>query len=72
MKFYRVTELLKASQFDIPDYQEWLGCNAKKIGPPNSPRKIRISMGNIDLFAYYIFKNSEILSCQGFAESKPI
>ena len=29
-------------------------------------KKVRISNGNIDLFAYYIFQNSEMLSGQRF------
>ena len=29
------------------------------------PKKVRISIGNIDLFAYSILKNLEILSDQG-------
>ena len=47
------------NQIDIPGYQYYLGCNAKKIGPPNFHRiKVRISIGNIDFFDYYILKNS--------------
>ena len=38
----------------------------QKNGPPNVPRKkVRISIGIIDLFAYSIFKNIEILWNQG-------
>ena len=38
----------------------------QKNGPHNVPRKkVRISIGIIDLFAYSIFKNIEILSNQG-------
>ena len=48
-----------------------MGCNAKK-GPPNVPRKqVRISIGFIDLFAYSILKNIEILSNQGVVQSQP-
>ena len=37
----------------------------QKNGPPNVPRKqVRISIGNIDLFAYSILKNIELLSNQ--------
>ena len=43
------------------------GMKCKKYGPPNVPRKkVRISIGNIDLFAYSILKNIEILTNQGF------
>ena len=40
----------------------------KKNGPPNVPRKkVCISIGNLDLFAYSIFKHREILSDQGLS-----
>ena len=43
----------------------------QKNGPPNIPRKkVRISIGNIDLIAYSIFKNIEILSGQGVVQIK--
>ena len=34
-------------------------------------KKVRISIGNIDLSAYSIFKNIEILSDQGVVQSEP-
>ena len=48
----------------------------KRNGPPNFHRKkIRISIRNIDLFAYYSLilfsKNVEILSGQGVVQIKP-
>ena len=44
----------------------------QKIGPPNVPRKkVRISIGIIDLFAYSILKNIEILSNQGVVRIQP-
>ena len=59
------------NQNDIPNYQYYLGCNAKKNGSPNFPRqKVCFSIGIIDLFAYSIFK-IEILSDQGVAQSEP-
>ena len=64
--------MFKSNQINIPDYQYYLSCNAKKNGPPNFPRKkVRISIGIIDLFAYSIFKNIEILSGQGVVQIKP-
>ena len=30
-KFYRIKELFKVNQIDIPDYQYYLGCNAKRM-----------------------------------------
>ena len=29
--FYRIIELLKAKQTDIPDYQFYVGCNTKRM-----------------------------------------
>ena len=44
----------------------------QKNGPPNAPEKqVRISIGIIDLFAYSILKNIEILSNQGVVQSQP-
>ena len=60
------------NQNDIPNYQYYLGCNAKKNGPPIFPRKkVRFSIGIIDLFAYSISKKNEILSVQGVVQSEP-
>ena len=51
------------------------GCSrllCKKNGLPNVPRKkVRISIGNIDFFAYSILKNIEILWDQGRVQSEP-
>ena len=44
----------------------------QKNGPPNVPKKqVRISIGIIDLFAYSILKNTEILSNQGVVQFQP-
>ena len=44
----------------------------QKNGPPNVPRKkLRVSIGIIDLFAYSILKNIEILSNQGVVQIQP-
>ena len=60
------------NQIDIPDYQYYLGCNAKRMVLVSFPRKkVRISIGIFDLFAYSIFKNIEILSGQGVVQIKP-
>ena len=37
----------------------------------SSRKKVRISIGNFDLFAYPIFKNIEILSDQGVIQIEP-
>ena len=31
VKFYRIKELFKVNQTDIPDYQYHLGCNAQRL-----------------------------------------
>ena len=71
-KFYRIKELFKVNQIDIPDYQYHLGCDTEKNGPLSFPRKkVRISIGNLYFFAYSIFKNREISSGQGFFQIEP-
>ena len=60
------------SQIDIPDYQYYLGCNAKKmVRLTFLEKKVRFSIGIFALFAYSIFKNIEILSGQGVVQSEP-
>ena len=60
-KFYRIKEFFKVNQIDIPDYQYHLGCNTNRMaGLAFLENKVRFSIGNIDLFAYSIFKNREI------------
>ena len=66
--------MFKVNLIDIPDYQYYLACNAKKIGPPNFPRKkVNISIEKVlfskkvfqseisDFFAHSIFKIIEFL-----------
>ena len=43
----------------------------KKIAIACLVKKVRISIGNIDLFAYSIFKNIEILLGQGVVQIEP-
>ena len=38
------------NQIDIPDYQYYLGCNAEKMVHLTFLEKVRVSIGNIDLF----------------------
>ena len=61
------------NQIDIPDYQYYLECNAKRmVCLTFLEKKFSISIGNIDLFAYSIFKNIEILSGQGVVKVNQI
>ena len=59
------------NQIDIPEYQYILGCNAKRtVRVTLIEKKVRNSIGIIDLFAYSIFKNIEILWYQGVVQSE--
>ena len=49
----------------------YLESNTKRIFVVACLEKVRISIGNIDLFAYSIFKNREILSGQGVVQMEP-
>ena len=50
----------------------YLECNTERIfGIACLEKKVRISIGNIDFFAYSIFKNIEISSGQGVVQIKP-
>ena len=70
--FYRIKELFKVNQIDIPHYQYYLGFNAKRmVRITFREKKVRFSIGNIDLFAYSIFKNIEISAGQGVVQIKP-
>ena len=57
------------NQFDIPDYQCYLDCNAKRmVRLTFLEKKVSFSYVNFDLFAYSIFKNIEISSGQGVVQ----
>ena len=50
----------------------YLECIAKRIfGIECLEKKVRISIGNIDLFAYSIFEKVEYSSGQGVVQTKP-
>ena len=71
IEIYRVKELFKVNQIDIPDYQYYLGCNAKRMVCLTFLEKSSYFNRNFDLFAYSIFKNIEILSGQGVVQIQP-
>ena len=53
--FHRVKELFKVNQIGIPDYQYYLSCNKERmVRLTFLEQKIRIPIGTIDLFAYYL------------------
>ena len=70
-KFYRIKELFKVNQIDIPDYQYHLGCNTKRMARLAFLEKSSYFNRNLDFLACSIFKNREILSDQGVVQSKP-
>ena len=60
------------NQIDIPDYQYYLNCYAKRlVRLLFLEKKGRFSIGNFDSFAYSIFKNKEISTGQGVVQSEP-
>ena len=58
------------NQNDIPDYQYYLSCNAKRMVHITILEKIYFSIRNIDFFAYSIFKNIESSSAQEVVQIK--
>ena len=67
-----VKNFLKLNQTRYRVSHVYLECKTERIFCYSLPRKkVRISIGNIDLFAYSIFKNREILSDQGVVQSEP-
>ena len=61
------------NQIDIPDYQYYLGCNAKRTVRLTFLEKKFLFQSEIstDLFAYSIFKNIETSSGQGVVQIEP-
>ena len=57
------------NQNDIPNYQYYLGCNAKRTVSLTFLEKKFVSQS--ELSTYSIFKNIEILSDQGVVQSEP-
>ena len=59
------------NQIDIPYYNYYLGCNAKRMVRLTFPEKSSFFNRNIVFFAYFFFRNIEILSGQGAVQSEP-
>ena len=67
-----VKNFLKLNQTRYGVSQVYVDCKTERIFCYSLPRKkVRISIGNIDLFAYSVFKNIEISSGQGVVQIKP-
>ena len=54
-KFYRIKELFKVNQNDIPDYQYYLGCNAKRMVRLTVLEKKFLSQSEISTFSLILF-----------------
>ena len=54
-KFYRIKELFKVNQNDIPDYQYYLGCNAKRMVRLTVLEKKFVSQSEISTFSLILF-----------------
>ena len=59
------------NQIDIPDYQYYLGCNARRMVRLTLLEKSSFFNRKYRLFRFSIFKNIEILSGQGAIQSEP-
>ena len=70
-KFYRVKELSKSNQTRYGLSHVYLERKMKRIFCIACLEKVRISIGNFDLFGYSIFKNIELLSGQGVVQNEP-
>ena len=59
------------NQIDIPDYQYYLGCNAKRIVRLTFLEKSSFCNRNYRLFRLFYFQNIEILSGHVVVQSEP-
>ena len=67
-----VKNFLKSNQTWFRVSHVYLECTTERIFCYSLPRKkVRISIGNLDFFAYSIFKNIEISSVQGIVQIEP-
>ena len=56
MFFYGVKELFKVNQIDIPDYQYYLGCNAKGMVRLTFPEKKFVFQSKSRLIRLFYFQ----------------
>ena len=54
-KFYRIKELFKVNQNDIPDYQYYLGCNPKGMVCPTFLEKKVVFQSELSTFSLILF-----------------
>ena len=58
-KFYRIKEVFKVNQIDIPDYQYLLGCDTKRMGRLAFLEKKFVSQSEISTFSHILFSKIE-------------
>ena len=59
------------NQIDIPDYQYYLGCNAKRIVHLTFLEKSSFFNRNFRIVRLFYFQNIEILSGHAVVQSEP-
>ena len=58
-KFYRIKELFKVNQIDIPDYQYHLGCNTKRMAGLAFLEKKFVFQSEISIYSLILFSKIE-------------
>ena len=58
-KFYRIKELFKVNQIDIPDYQYHLSCDTKRMARLAFLEKKFVSQSEISTFSLILFSKTE-------------
>ena len=58
-KFYRIKELFKVNQIDIPDYQYHLGCNTKRMARLAFLEKKFVFQSEISIYSLILFSKIE-------------
>ena len=59
------------NKINIPDYQYYLNCNAKRIVRLTFLEKKFVFQSEISTYSLIFFRNIEILSGQGAVQSEP-
>ena len=58
-KFYRIKELFKVNQTDIPDYQNHLGCNTKRMAGLAFLEKKFVFQSEMSIYSLILFSKIE-------------
>ena len=71
-KFYQIKELFKVNQNDIPEYQSYLNCNAKRTVRLTFLEKKFVFQSELSTYSLILFsKLWKFLSDQGVVQSEP-